>query len=100
MVSNPIVLADLLDDLRNRPPSTAALSMAEEATIEWRDVSPELRKAHRAFSVARFAHKDAMCGRTDRPVDEAWEAAIAAAGRLAAALRALGPPLRTVERWP
>lgn len=97
MVSNPIVLADLLDDLRNWPHNTAALSMAEEATIEWRDLSPELREAHSTFAAARIAHKDATCGRTARSVDEAWDAAIAAAGRLAAALRALGPPLRTVE---
>lgn len=97
MVSNPMVLADLVDDLRNWPHNTAALSMAEEASFAWCDLSPELREAHRAFSVARFAHKDATCGRTTRSVDEAWGAAMVAAGRLAEALRALGPPLRVVE---
>ena len=96
-VSNPVLLAEALDDLRNWPHSTAGLSMADEATLAYRSVSLELDQAHQEFRRARNVHKDAESGRTGYPTGRAWDEAMEAAGRLAELLRALGPPLRTVE---
>ncbi len=96
--NNPMHLADLLDSLRGWPPNTATLSAADEASLAFVGLSPELDEAQRAFQKARWAHKDADCGRPTRTVDETWGEAVDAGMRLAGLLRALGPPLIEVPR--
>jgi hypothetical protein len=79
--------ADLAGYLRRAgacKPYTGPLSMLDEATLAYRDKSPELDAAQRAFAEARYP-----CMRRDVP-DEAWAAVAVTAAALAALLESLG----------
>lgn len=79
-------LADTLDGLRVGPPSTAGLSALDEAAGQFRDLGPEVQRAHEAFARARWAHKDAYARSEDE--GPSWAAAVDAGKALADALRA------------
>lgn len=82
-------LADALDGMRDYPHNTGGMSMLDGATTAFGALSPELGEAQRAFAVARSTHHRSWregVGYSDAD----WATAIAAADRLATALRALG----------
>jgi hypothetical protein len=83
-------LADLLDGMRDFPHNTAGMSMLDEATIAFRDLSPAVREAQGAFGEARYRHARSYRGGPVGYSDESWAAALTAAGRLADMLRPLG----------
>jgi hypothetical protein len=83
-------LADLLDDMERYPHNTGSLSMLDEATMAFGNVSPDLAGLQRAFADARYAHMRSYRTETGSYSGEAWDAAMTAAHSLAAALRELG----------
>lgn len=83
-------LADALDGLRHEPHNTGWASMLDEATLAYRDLSPELSTHHAAYAQARMVHMGSIRVLRDRYSDDDWSTLTAAAADLARALRPLG----------
>jgi hypothetical protein len=84
----PAGLADAIDDMRHFPHNTGGLSMIDEAAGQFARESIEVDRARRAFSRARYAHKDSYNPATGCMSDAAWRQAMTAADKLADTLRA------------
>lgn len=83
-------LADCLELAERYPGNTGALSMLDEATLEYGWRYDSIGPAQRAFADARHAHMRSYTTERGDYSPEAWDKAMAAARDLAAALRPLG----------
>jgi hypothetical protein len=86
----PAQLADCLDMVSQFPGNTGALSMLDEATLEYGWRNDSIGPARRAFADARHAHMRSYRAERGDYAPEAWDNAVTAAHALAAALRPLG----------
>jgi hypothetical protein len=96
-------LAAALDAMQHHRHNTGGLSMLDEATLEFGWRYDTVGPAQQAFANARQRHMRSYTTERGNYSDEAWDAAIEAAQRLAAVLRPLGdtriPRCHEQSRW-
>lgn len=96
-------IADALEAMRHHRHNTGGLSLLDEATLEFGWRYNMVGPAQEAFAAARQRHLRSYSTERNGYSDEAWDAAMEAAHRLAEALRPLGDTriLRCKEqaRW-
>ena len=85
---NAAELADAIGYV-NDSQLTGPLSMIDEAAGKFARISPEVDEARRAFADARYWHQRSWDTASRRYSEETWRVAMAAAERLADALRKL-----------
>ena len=86
----PAELADCLDMVGQFPGNTGALSQLDEATLAYGWRYATIGPPQRRLGAARHAYMRSYRPEAGDYAPEAWDAAVAAAGELAAALRPLG----------